>query len=82
MRPPVINESDIEAFREDAETFDAVNSRILKGVTKHREMTAEEVLPYVRHAMRLQGWLSMALDERAQRAADAMSPGEPEYPVK
>ena len=76
----MISEHDIEAFRDDAETFDAVNARILKGVTRHREMTAEEVLPYVRHAMRLQGWLSIALDELNRRNADAMSPGEPEYP--
>jgi hypothetical protein len=78
----MISAEDIEAFREDAETFEAVNTRILKGVTRHREMTAEEVLPYVRHAMRLQGWLSMALDDLHRRNADAMSPGEPEYPVE
>jgi hypothetical protein len=76
----MISAEDIEAFREDAETFEAVNARILKGVTRHREMTAEEVLPYVRHAMRLQGWLSMALDDLHRRNADAMSHGEPEYP--
>jgi len=78
----MLDHEQIEAFREDAETFEAVNTRILKGVTRHREMTAEEVLPYVRHAMRLQGWLSMALDDLHRSRADAMSPGEPEYPVE
>lgn len=75
----MISADDIEAFREDAEVFETVNSRILKGIPKHREFQADEVLPYVRHAMRLQGWLSMALDERDARNAASMSPGEPEY---
>ena len=78
----MINETDIEAFREDAEVFETVNARILKGIPAHREFQAQEVLPYVRHAMRLQGWLSMALDEQAARNAASMSPGEPEYPVE
>jgi hypothetical protein len=74
----VINEHDIEAFREDAEVFETVKQRVLKGVPKHREINAEEFLPFFRHSLRLEGWLSMALDEQAARNAVAMSPGEPE----
>jgi hypothetical protein len=74
----VINEHDIEAFREDAEVFETVKRKVLKGVAKHREMNADEFMPFFRHALRLEGWLSMALDEQAARNAVAMSPGEPE----
>ena len=77
----MLNETDIEAFRDDAETFEAVNQRYLRGIPQHREMTAEEVPAYMRHSMRLQGWLNIALDELNRRNADAMSPGEPEYPI-
>ena len=75
----MINETDIDAFREDAEVFETVKQRVLNGVTQHREMTAEEFPAFFRHALRIEGWLSMALDDLARSRADAMSPGEPEY---
>jgi hypothetical protein len=75
----MISQDDIEAFREDAEVFETVKQRVLKGTTPHREMTAQEFMPFFRHALRVEGWLSMALDDLARTRADAMSPGEPEY---
>ena len=77
----MLDHEQIESFREDAEVFETVKARVLKGVTPHREMTAEEFMPFFRHALRCEGWLSMALDDLARSRADAMSPGEPEYPV-
>lgn len=75
----MLDHDQIEAFREDAEVFETVKRKVLKGVAKHREMNADEFLPFFRHALRLEGWLSMALDERDARNAASMSPGEPEY---
>ena len=75
----MINEADIEAFRDDAETFDRVNARYLAGVTQHREMTAQEVPAYMRHAMRLEWAVKAMLADKARRDEDSFSPGEPEY---
>jgi hypothetical protein len=77
-KTPVITQDDIDAFKEDAEIYDRVNSRIESGVPQHREMRAEEVLPFWRHSRRVQGWLALALDELDRRNADAMTHGEPE----
>jgi hypothetical protein len=92
MGLPVINEHDIEAFREDAEVFDRVNKRWLNGTTKHREMTAAETPAYMRTSMRFEWTTRRLLAEKAElqerisaleaeidaRNAVAMSPGEPE----
>lgn len=74
----MISADDIDAFKEDADTFDRVNKRVMDGVTEHREMRANEVIPYMRHAIRIQSWLNALLDERRELAASAMHIGEPE----
>ena len=39
----MLDSEQIENWKDDADTFERVNARYLAGVTKHREMTAEEV---------------------------------------
>jgi hypothetical protein len=81
----MISADDIEAFREDADTWDRVTKRWLNGTTKHREMTASETPAYMRHSLRMDWALRKTLAENealraelAARNAVAMSPGEPE----
>lgn len=56
----MINETDIEAFK-DAEVADAVVNRVMRGVTKGREIHANETIPFVRAFVRQTNLLAAML---------------------
>ncbi len=81
----MINETDIEAFREDDAVLSRCEERLLKGTVPHRHIMAQEQIPLIRAAIfyrenaRQLALEVLALQAERERAGEvAMSPGEPE----